>query len=194
MFANPFKRLILLGLSTILLCVGLYVVGLTVFTLNALKTHSFPTQSADAVIILTGGENRISEGIKIWEEGLASKVLITGVGKDITLQNIFPNNHTAKECCVSLGYSALDTVGNAQEAYKWLAGNDVRSFYIVTSTYHMPRAKQIFKDYLPDHSYKIYTHSVEMDRLSPEMKNFWKLMIEEYNKIIYIWGTSYKKL
>jgi uncharacterized SAM-binding protein YcdF (DUF218 family) len=47
----------------------------------------------------------------------------------------------AAKICVDLGYDALDTVGNAREARRWMAAHELRGpLIIVTSNYHMPRA------------------------------------------------------
>lgn len=42
-------------------------------------------------------------------------------------------------CCVDLGYSALNTQGNAVETGQWARDNGFRSLIVVTSGYHMPR-------------------------------------------------------
>jgi uncharacterized SAM-binding protein YcdF (DUF218 family) len=43
-------------------------------------------------------------------------------------------------CCVDLGYEALDTVGNADETRTWARNNNYTRLIIVTSRYHMPRS------------------------------------------------------
>ena len=43
-------------------------------------------------------------------------------------------------CCVDLGYEALDTVGNADETRTWANSNGYTKLIVVTSRYHMPRS------------------------------------------------------
>ncbi len=176
-------------ISILIIILTIYSIGFSLFTLNALRPSSENVQKADASIILTGGENRIKEGLKHLSDKTVKLVFISGVGKNNTLIDIVPSN-TYKEvkCCVTLGSKALDTIGNAQESYEWLKKNKkVKTFNIVTSTYHMPRASYIFKKHNMAHNYKMRTYSVAMERLSPDKREFWNLMFNEYNKLIYTW-------
>jgi uncharacterized SAM-binding protein YcdF (DUF218 family) len=45
------------------------------------------------------------------------------------------------ECCVDLGKDAVDTRSNAVEAAQWLKRRDFRSVRLVTTDWHMPRAR-----------------------------------------------------
>jgi len=73
------------------------------------------------------------------------KMLITGVGEGITKSDIAKaisaNNKQIKflNCCVDLGNSALNTRGNAKEAFLWLTKNNSKNSFLVTANYHMPR-------------------------------------------------------
>jgi uncharacterized SAM-binding protein YcdF (DUF218 family) len=44
------------------------------------------------------------------------------------------------DCCVDVGYNALDTVGNANETRAWAASRGYESLIVVTASYHMPRS------------------------------------------------------
>ncbi|MBL4589047.1 MAG: YdcF family protein [Alphaproteobacteria bacterium] len=184
------KKLTILVLAVVLPFLGIYVVGFSVFTLNALNVSAHTTKNVQAVIILTGGENRIKEGVRLLKSEKSLQIFISGVGENITIKNIFPETHKDLKCCVNLGHKALDTMGNAEESYKWLADQkDIRSFYLVTSSYHIPRAYQIFKNHKSASKYTIHKYPVKMERLSPDKREFWNLMFEEYNKLIYTWSS-----
>ncbi len=43
-------------------------------------------------------------------------------------------------CCVDLGRSAEDTLGNASETSAWAREHHYRRLILVTDDYHMPRA------------------------------------------------------
>ena len=44
------------------------------------------------------------------------------------------------ECCVDIGYDAMDTIGNANEAARWISDHGYRRVLVVTNNYHMPRS------------------------------------------------------
>ena len=79
------------------------------------------------------------------------KMLITGVGEGITKSDIAKAISANKKqinflnCCVDLGNSALNTKGNAKEAYLWLTKNNTKNSFLVTANYHMPRLINEFK-------------------------------------------------
>ena len=184
------KKLTIFVLAIVLPLLGIYVAGFTVFTLNAMNVSTHTIKNAQAVIILTGGENRIKEGVSLLKNKKALHIFISGVGKDITIKNIFPETHEDLKCCVNLGHSAQDTMGNAEESYKWLATKkDILSFYLVTSSYHIPRAYHIFKNHKSSSKYTIHKYPVKMERLSPDKREFWNLIFKEYNKLIYTWSS-----
>ena len=53
------------------------------------------------------------------------------------------------ECCVKLGYLAVDTRSNAGEAAQWLKEHDYTSVRLVTTDWHMARAASEFAGTLP---------------------------------------------
>ena len=111
-------------------------------------------KKADGMIVLTGGADRIPDAIELFSKGHASRMLITGVNPGITraeIGRLNPKYRDLIECCVDLGYEALNTSGNAREARRWTEENAIRqSLIVVTSNYHMPRALAELHDSLPD--------------------------------------------
>jgi len=47
-------------------------------------------------------------------------------------------------CCVDLGSESVDTRSNAEEAGRWLAKHDYKSVRLITSDWHMRRARYEF--------------------------------------------------
>jgi uncharacterized SAM-binding protein YcdF (DUF218 family) len=93
--------------------------------------------------VLTGGENRMEAGAKLMSEGRAKRMLISGVNRKVTreeMQRLLGLDKQLFNCCVDLGYEALDTVGNADETRTWANSNGYTKLIIVTSRYHMPRS------------------------------------------------------
>ena len=53
------------------------------------------------------------------------------------------------DCCVTLGYDARSTEGNARESLKWLGENGFTSVRLVTANYHMNRSLLEFRSVMP---------------------------------------------
>ena len=67
------------------------------------------------------------------------------------LAKMLPVSRDLFDCCVDLGYQALDTAGNARETRDWAREHNItRSLIVVTSNYHMPRALAELSAALPD--------------------------------------------
>ncbi len=98
---------------------------------------------ADAIIVLTGGYQRIDQAVNLLASGAGRRLLISGVNPATTMAQI--RNFTKSppdlfDCCVDIGYQALDTSGNAQEAADWIAARNFKTVIVVTNNYHMPRS------------------------------------------------------
>ena len=92
------------------------------------------------------------------------------------------------DCCVDLGFQALDTVGNARETARWARKHDYRSLIVVTSDFHMPRAMLELRAALPEVSFTPYpVRSGELNA-----RRWWRTqdsarrMILEYSKYLAI--------
>jgi uncharacterized SAM-binding protein YcdF (DUF218 family) len=53
------------------------------------------------------------------------------------------------KCCVTLGYAAESTAGNATEGAQWLRENGAGSVRLVTANYHMLRSLLEFRRAVP---------------------------------------------
>src|SRR5262249_6077414 len=69
-------------------------------------------------------------------------------------------------CCVDLGRSAENTIGNATETAVWVNKHGYKSLIVVTATYHMPRSLMELRVALPDTKfvpYPVFPDRVRMD-------------------------------
>ncbi|PLK23351.1 hypothetical protein C0V72_10365 [Porphyrobacter sp. TH134] len=115
-----------------------------------------PADSAktDAVIVLTGGPGRIARGLAVLDAGQADKLLVSGVDPEVRPGEFaaeFGVSQRTMACCLSLGFTAVDTRTNAAETAKWVAQNEVRSLRLVTTDWHMRRAAGELDRTLPAH-------------------------------------------
>ncbi|MDA0763806.1 MAG: YdcF family protein [Proteobacteria bacterium] len=126
---------------------------------QSLKEYSI--KEAANVVILTGGSNRIKEGLKLIKgfsklELMNIDILISGTGKGFTKSNIsellLKNDllNMFIECCLELDSKSKNTRSNALETLKWVNKNSIKQLILITSNYHMPRAFLEFKNKMPN--------------------------------------------
>ena len=131
------------GVAAAGLCAALFVFGFVLFAASVMRLPPPVTQNADGIIVLTGGDFRISEGARLLQERRADRMLISGVNAKASRDDLIKLSGLATpafDCCVELGYAAQDTVGNAEEARMWVQARGLTRLIIVTSSYHMPRS------------------------------------------------------
>ncbi|MEO1221071.1 MAG: YdcF family protein [Pseudomonadota bacterium] len=100
-------------------------------------------QKTDAVIVPTGGAGRIAQGLSVLEAGHAGRMLVTGVDPEVTPEEFaaeFEVPQGQMDCCVTLGFMAVDTRGNATETAAWVEQEQITSIRLVTTDWHMRRA------------------------------------------------------
>ena len=136
--------------------------GFIVFANKVASFERAPLASADAVVVLTGGEDRIAAGLLLIEKRRGRRLLVSGVnrriGSPLDLSRKIGGNSRIYLCCVDIGHDALDTIGNAGEAREWVEAWGFRSLIVVTSSYHMPRSLAEFAIAMP--AVKLVPHPV----------------------------------
>jgi uncharacterized SAM-binding protein YcdF (DUF218 family) len=176
------------ALFALAVCVTLFTGGFLLFA-NAIERDSSAPRSAEGVVALTGGKDRIGQAFKLLAAGQAKRLLISGVHpstKASQLQRLVPRGAEFFPCCVDLGRAALDTRGNATEARAWVEKHGFSSLIVVTSSYHMPRTLIEFSDAMPD--IQLIPHAVVSKRFNIE--KWWssgpvqRLLLSEYVKYL----------
>ncbi len=144
----------------------------------------------DAIVVLTGGMERLQVSVDLLLQKRAKKLLITGVGDNVknieSLHLMLPKKFDPK-CCIELGYRAADTYGNAMESAHWMEEHKFQSLRLVTAAYHMPRSLMEFSAAMP--TVKIIPHPVFLEHVRTGEwwrwpGTFW-LVISEYNKYLF---------
>jgi uncharacterized SAM-binding protein YcdF (DUF218 family) len=104
-----------------------------------------PPPQAQAIVALTGGSmERLSTGVRLLEERKGERLLISGVNRIVTDQEMYNAIGVDPElgrCCIDLGRSAEDTLGNASETAAWARERHYTRIILVTDDYHMPRSQ-----------------------------------------------------
>ena len=149
---------------------------------------------SDAIIVLTGGSRRLEVGITLLENDKAALLFVSGVNEKVTRSDILNllDEGTILEsdklfsCCITLGYTAEDTRGNAEESLQWVRENSLSSIILVTSNYHMQRAYLEFKSQNPNLKITQYPVSNGEFRLTSWLTHSKKfvLLFLEFHKLI----------
>jgi uncharacterized SAM-binding protein YcdF (DUF218 family) len=167
--------------------VFIWALGLVIFVAKLPKTPDHPGEKADAIVVLTGGAERIPEGFRLLDQGLAPRLLISGVASQAAVQDFQAMYHfTSPQDRVSLDSVAVDTAGNARETALWLQAHNLHSVRLVTAFYHMPRSMLMFRRKMPNiHFMRHPVIPSDMDR-----RDWWAkprsafLLVREYHKYL----------
>jgi uncharacterized SAM-binding protein YcdF (DUF218 family) len=135
----------------LLVALVFYFAGFALFTATLPHPHADQTQSADAIVALTGEAGRLGPAVALLESGHGKRLLISGVNRRLTRQRLKAIVHGGAtfDCCTDLGFVALDTRGNAAETARWVDAHHYRSLIVVTASYHMPRSLLEFGAAMP---------------------------------------------
>lgn len=165
-------------------------VGQFLFFAHQVSTAKVPQSvNADAIVVLTGGQARVNEAVRLLEEGHADRLLISGVHPGTTreqLAAVTSSDMPLEKSSVDLDRVALNTAGNATETANWVQKNGFGSLLVVTSAYHLPRAKAELSDVLPDVdliAYPVFSKDLKLDTWYREPATI-RLLMREYVKYI----------
>jgi len=104
-----------------------------------------PPPDAQAIVALTGGSlERLTTGVRLLEDGKGERLLISGVNRVVTNEELLSEalnvDPQLQRCCIDIGRSAEDTLGNASETAAWAREHNFTRIILVTDDYHMPRS------------------------------------------------------
>jgi uncharacterized SAM-binding protein YcdF (DUF218 family) len=121
------------------------------------------------------------------EQNKGQRLLISGVNRIVTdaeLFEVLDLDRELAECCVDLGRSADDTLGNAAETAAWAREHNYTRLILVTDDYHMPRSRAELTLAMPE--VDIYTYPVRTRWTDPAL---WRSDIGAASRI----GAEYVK-
>lgn len=127
------------AISAILL---LYILGYALFAV--LLPRPAEERPTDAIVVLTGGAKRIERGLALMEKKLAKRMLVSGVARTVRPEELaaqYRADEALFRCCVDLGRESVDTRSNAEEVARWMERHRFRTMRLVTTDWHMPRAR-----------------------------------------------------
>jgi uncharacterized SAM-binding protein YcdF (DUF218 family) len=166
-----------------------WLVGLVWFAATVPITVEDPSTTTDAIVVLTGGSERLSTGLALLEANRGRKLFVSGVHKGVEMIELLRLTHQSlpeAPCCIILGHAADDTVGNAAETAAWMESEHFTSLRLVTAAYHMHRSLLEFHRAMP--AVTIVPHPVFPDAFKKDEWWLWPgtahLLASEYTKYL----------
>ncbi|MCW5731374.1 MAG: YdcF family protein [Alphaproteobacteria bacterium] len=149
-----------------------------------------PARHTDAIVVFTGGPQRVAAGLALLQAGQARRLLISGVHPGTSKSDIQAATNMPMDlllCCVDLGFVAANTTGNAVETAAWVRRAGAYSLRVVTASYHMPRSLVELQRRLPE--VELVPHPVFPPHFNLDRWWHWPgtaaLLFEEGNKYIF---------
>lgn len=147
-----------------------------------------PQAAETAIVVLTGGGERVAAGLKLLQQGNGRRLFISGVGANLTdVLAGLPHDPTLAQCCIDLGREAGNTAGNARESLLWLAEKKFPRLILVTAHYHLRRSLLEFRLLAPS-ALEIIPYPVTTARV--QVSGWWQrprtalLLLTEYSKLL----------
>ena len=187
-----YRRILRYLLAYAVLATATLVAGLQHFVLTLPQATKGAIQYTEGIVVVTGGQQRLDDGLELLTAGKAERMLISGVGEGVNrailVQELGLDDREAGAlfCCVELDFTADNTRGNAAATKQWASEHSMRSVRLVTASYHMPRALLVFAREMPH--LEIYQWAVMPEDL--QIQNWWfdramfRLLSREYFKYL----------
>ena len=157
----------------------LYGLGFALFGVTLGKPASAEAGKTDGIVVITGGAGRIEHGVDSLAKSQGKRLLVAGADPAVTKEDIvrrLRGKRRLVQCCVDLGSESVDTRSNAEETRRWLERRRYKSVRLITSDWHMRRARYEFRRVLGD-DFKVIPDAV---RTEPGFMT----LFAEYNKYL----------
>jgi uncharacterized SAM-binding protein YcdF (DUF218 family) len=133
----------------------------------------------DGIVVLTGSGGRMERGFDLLRRKRADRMLISGVARSVRpveLVKEYDVEQSLFDCCIDLGRESVDTRSNAEETVRWLEQKKMSSVRLVTTDWHMPRARFELSRQLGG--------EVELIGDSVRSRPSFRQLFKEYNKFV----------
>ena len=184
------RKVFIMAASIFAILAAVWGAGLVWFAAAIPDTVADPNTRTDAIVVLTGGSERIETGVKLLAQGLAERLYISGVGGPAKTTELIARatNEPQLGARIALG-TAVNTPGNAMETAAWVHAQGIGSIRLVTAAYHMRRSLLELSTAMP--GVAIIPHPV----FPATVKSDWwrwpgtaSLIAREYTKFAVTWA------
>lgn len=161
----------------------LWFLGFLAFGFYAYMLKFSAVPSADAIVVLTGGADRLPTALSLLDKQKAPRLFISGVNSRVSMGALFQNIDENLIKRIELGYKAENTFENAVETKEWVQKNNIHSILLITSFYHMPRSLFELRSLMPDIQIYPVPVFIQDSYHWAKTRGAWLLFVE-YNKFI----------
>ena len=185
-------------LAVFVIVIVLYVLSDKIFLFaHKLLIVEDPVKKADVIIIPSGGfgDERLIGGIKLFKEGYADKIILTGSlimenvsTADIDLKKLIKAGISAKD--VFLNRDAESTYDNAVESAQIMTAHGFKKAILVTSPYHTRRSRWTFRKVFGRTDLEIIVVPIAEDkdmRTKYRVDSLFEEVVFEYQKFLMYW-------
>jgi uncharacterized SAM-binding protein YcdF (DUF218 family) len=160
------RRIVLWAVAALVIA---WLAGFVWFSASLPRAEPVITDRTGGIVVLTGGDQRLTAAMDLLDKGYGQRLLVTGVNRATARTKL--KTYMGKgapslfDCCVDLGREAQDTIGNAQETASWVVSHGYASVIVVTASYHMPRALVELRHAVPGCMlvpYPVFTDTVRL--------------------------------
>ncbi len=156
-----------------------WLLGFALFAVTLGKPAKKGAPATEAIVALTGGPGRIERAARQLADSKGKRLLIAGADPSVRKEDLIRRlggRPGLAACCVDLGSESVDTRSNAEEAKRWLDRHGFFSLRLVTSDWHMRRARYEFRRTLGK-DYEVVPDAVRTEPRLPTL-------FAEYNKYL----------
>lgn len=134
-----------------------------------------------AIVVFTGDDRRIIEGMHLYMAGIADTLFITGIDLEkIDVMTLYQNaGYTPLRDSrgIHIDRLAQTTYENAVNTRLWLQGQNMAGVLLVTSDFHMPRSRLLLQKQLGHTNIHIESFSVPSNATAEtrkrEARKYW---------------------
>ncbi|MBP0495610.1 YdcF family protein [Pararoseomonas indoligenes] len=145
-------------LSALMAAFVIAVSGGFLWFLHRAATPAPESPPSPGIAVLTGGPDRVEEGLALLAERPEARLIVSGVGPDAGLADLARsagNRGAAMDPAplaerIVLGREATSTRGNAREIAAWAHASGILEITVITAGFHMPRALLELRRDLPE--------------------------------------------
>lgn len=163
-----------------------WIVGFVIFCLYTVSLQYTIKKNADAVVVMTGSGERIYPALALLKEKKAKRLFISGVNKKVSKDTLFGDESAEILDKISLGYDAETTYQNAAEIQEWVSRYGVKTIFLVSSFYHLPRGILELEYKVPSLDIVPYPIFSVKKVKKNYLQQAWLLLIE-YHKFVCVW-------
>lgn len=115
--------------------------GFILFLYQVQQADNARPVRADAIVVFSGEPKRVEVGTRLLARGFAPLLVIVGQDNADEIAIMRAQNPRAFSCCVKVDQRSTNTAEDAERAKELLAASSARHLILVTSSFHMPRAR-----------------------------------------------------